>query len=482
MPIKNVGDVLANAVVRERAGEPTAKAAADAVSEILKNGVTVDERNAVIQMMQNLKGTAHAGLADRIAGGIIGHAATTFQELKDKLIGPAAKNTQPSVTWRQERPTDAQQKDWNATITTSQVDLAQLNGQVSRGFHAKQIFGGKVTMKVNSDLPPEARIPPFWDTKADKPANLSGLVRMSNGQGCPYKDSGPDVRGLAVKLVDDKGKAWDILSTNHQTFAENPEEFIAFAKGDRKAQLAGTSLAGFVKGQTEEFIELTKDIGLAEATRISLQLAKDTALSPVDGMTTQSFDGGTFKTPDGHLAKILFTPVPNQVDTMTRKDIENDPNGLTTEMYKHFQSGPVKYRVQLKLFTGNGDELKANDKWDPAKIIDIGEMSIPPPDKNDDAKIQTVVNGMRFNPGTGFDPAGKMTHARGAQPGVNGDYETPGIYKTSADNRLALDDTPAVLAFAKNGTGLDSLYADVSARNEKLKKEVEDGTVGQRLG
>ena len=40
-------------------------------------------------------------------------------------------------------------------------------------------------------------------------------------------------------------------------------------------------------------------------------------------------------------------------------------------------------------------------------------------------------------------------HARGAQPGVNGKYEVDGIYKKSADNRMALDDTAEVLALTR---------------------------------
>ena len=53
------------------------------------------------------------------------------------------------------------------------------------------------------------------------PADLAGVIRLSNGQGCPFKDAGPDVRGAAFKLVDEKQQVFDTLLTNHQTFAED---------------------------------------------------------------------------------------------------------------------------------------------------------------------------------------------------------------------------------------------------------------------
>ncbi len=485
MPVNNVGDVLATAVMRERAGEPETKAAQDAIADILAHGVTREERTEVAQMLHNLEGTPHAGLARRIFDGVAhGADAGPFEELKDKLTGPEPEGGTPSVTWREEVPTAPQQKAWNAVITQTQLELSGINKTVGRGFHQKQIFGGAARMKVNPSLPKEAQIPPFWDANAGKPVDLAGVVRMSNGQGCPFKDAGPDVRGLAVKLVDPNGKGWDILSTNRQTFAEDVPQFIGFTKASKEANLRGNSVVGELK----QAVVLTEEIGPVQATRISTQLAKDTVLKHVNGLATESFDGGTFKTPDGHLAKVLFTPVPGAVDCMTRHDVERDENGLTTELYRHFESGPVKFRVQLKIFCGKGDELKANDRWEPSRIIDVGELSIPPPDKAVDQKVQTLVNGMRFNPGTGFQPAGQMTHARGAQPGKNGDYLVDGIYKKSADNRLALDDTPAVLSVARGlGNGdvdaavFGGLVAEVEKRNAQMAEEVEDGTVAKRL-
>ena len=488
MPVqsKNVSDVLANAVVQEREGQkPRDAVAKDAISAILANGVTKDERAQVAQMLKVLDGTPHAALAHAIFEGVSkGADATGFQELKEKITGPKAEHLQPSVTWKENIPTPTEQRAWNAEVTTTQLALAPKNGVVGRGFHEKQIFGGAVTMKVNADLPAEARIPPFWDDKTNKPADLSGVVRMSNGQGCPYKDSGPDVRGLAFKLVDGAGKSWDVLTTNKQTFAEDAPQFIGFTAADREAQLAENP----VVGQAKMGVVLAEKVGVVQAARITGQLAKDTVFHQVNSMVTESFDGGTFKTPDGRLAKMILTPVPNAVATMTRHDMEKDDKGLTTDMYRHFQSGPVKYRVQLKIFCGNGDELKANDKWEPAKIVDVGELTIPPPDKANDQKIQTIVNGMRFNLGNGFQPAGQIAHARGAQPGVNGDYEVDGIYKKSADNRLALVDDAATLALAKsigNGTAdqgkLDATFAEVSKRNAQMAKEIADGTLADRL-
>ncbi|HEY4220425.1 MAG TPA: hypothetical protein VGO62_03765 [Myxococcota bacterium] len=473
-------------MVRELGGTPIEKTAADAIKDILENGVTPAERGAVAAMLANLQGTPHAGLAQRIFDGVAkGADASTLQKLRDRLVGPSPTSDAPSVTWREVVPNASQQRAWNGVVTQSQLDLSTKNGTVGRGFHDKQVYGGAVSLKVNPSLPKEAQIPPFWDAKTNKPVDLAGVIRMSNGQGCPFKDSAPDVRGLAVKLVDPQGKAWEILSTNHQTFAEDVPQFIGFTDAIKQSQLADNPLVG----QAKMGAVLLEKVGPLQAARITAALAKDTVLQSVESMATQSFDGGVFKTPDGYLAKIVMTPVPGNVACMSKSDMAGDENGLTTDMYRHFQSGPVKYRMQLKIFTGNGDELKQNDKWEPAKLIDIGELSIPPPDKSVDAKIQAVVNGMRFNPGTGFDPAGQMTRARGAQPGSNvPEGSTAGIYQTSAYNRRALADDADVLALARsigkgtvNAGALDATFAEVSRRTALLKQEVASGAVKERL-
>jgi hypothetical protein len=461
----------------------------------LRHGVTTAEREAVAAMRQNLKGTPHENLALLILNGIgptprqaEGNRANVLQEIRERIVGGPPPSRDPVTTWQQDLATgNLRQKDWNKTITDSQVALSVKNGHVGRGFHEKELFGGRTTFKANPSLPEEARIPPFWDDKTNKPTDLSGVVHLTNGQGCPFKDAAPDVRGLAVKLVDGDGKPWDILATNKQTIAQDVSQFVGFAEAAKHGQLADS----FAVGQAKQLAVLTREVGPVQATRISAQLFKDTILHQVNSLATESFDGGTFRTPQGHLAKIVLEPVPGAQARMTRDEIKEDPNGLTTELYKQFEHGPVKYRVQLKIFAGNGDEKDFTDKWDPHKLIDLGELSIPPPDKNIDALVRNVVHGMRFNPGTGFEAAGGMTIARGAikgGDGPQGKHTEKGIYQTSADNRLALMDDATTLKLVRDiGKGavavdeLKALSREVDRRREQMQDEVKNGTVEQRV-
>jgi hypothetical protein len=146
-------------------------------------------------------------------------------------------------------------------------------------------------------------------------------------------------------------------------------------------------------------------------------------------------------------------------------------------LYKHFQSGPVKMKVQLKIFCGNGDELKANDKWDPAKIVDVGELTIaqPPKDKDTDKLVQTLTSAVRFNPGSGFTPAGQMTIARGVQEDVSG---KTGIYETSQNNRLAFNNDDKGIMDAMKGVAAGNpdvaLLRKIAAEHERRQGLLRD--------
>jgi hypothetical protein len=477
----HVSDIVGQAIQQERAGAG-ADVAGDAIKAILARGVTKEERAEMTSMLKNLGGTAHAGLAQKIFNGVAAGAnASGLQELTERITGPSPTGTVPSATWSEKIPTAAEQRVWNQVMTDRQLELATVNGHVGRGFHEKAVFSGGATLSVNADLPAEARIPPFWDMDANKPAQLSGAVHLTNGQGCPFKDAGPDVRGLAFKMIDGKGNPWDVDMTNKQTFARDTNEFIDVTKAFTLANKRNNDLIGQLEQGGNIFSELVKDRGAAdgtfEAARISAQLAKDTILHKVDSFATEPFTGGEFKTPDGHLAKILLTPVPGAAPKSTRDELKNDDNGLTTEFNKQLESGPVRYRVQLKLYAGNGNELDHTDKWEPSKIIDIGELKIPQPNKTLDAKIQKVVNAARYNPATGFTPAGEMSHARGAQPGKPGheQYTEKGLYLTSGDNRLGLRDSPELSdLLAQIGSGtvdtalLDKFAAEVDKREAAM--------------
>ncbi len=368
-----------------------------------------------------------------------------WADIHDKFF---QKGTLPTTAWQDKVPSQPEIDRWKQQIGKVQQSLLRGNDdlqQIDRGFHQKQLFGGLAELELRSDLPESLRFGPFKPSADGSAAKLKAAVRFSNGQGCPFMDSAPDVRGVAIKLLDQEGESWDILATNKQTFARDAEQFMKFAEVNAVAQTTGENLPGalaFVAGQGAAGLDLTakllksaarkgleklggpdlpeaEDWDTKEALRVATTLSKDTVLHRPDSLATESYDGGTFRTPEGHLAKILLEPRKTAQATETDRD---DPNYLSQEFTQQLAQGPVSFEVKIKLYTGNGDPTEAHDPWNPSRSYTLGTLNIKAPENE---KLAQQVNKMAFNPARGFSPA-QMTHARDE------------IYAESAKNRGAM--------------------------------------------
>ena len=100
--------------------------------------------------------------------------------------------------------------DWKEDIAEGEAHIfealaAQLHdlqlraakgGPPGRALHKKAQAGVKALLEVPQGLPEHARFGPFA-----QPATYQAYLRYSNGAGRRQRDSTPDVRGLAVKLL-----------------------------------------------------------------------------------------------------------------------------------------------------------------------------------------------------------------------------------------------------------------------------------------
>jgi len=284
-------------------------------------------------------------------------------------------------------------------------------------------------MTVRHDVPEFLRFGPF-----EKPDQVGQMaVRFSNGQGCPFKDSDPDVRGVALKTFDANGQPWDMLMTNQaSSHARNAEQFMKFAKVSGVMQTDG-QLAG-AKVATKKILSGAFDA--SEAGRIALQLAKDTTLHKVESLTTETYNGGTFQTKDGLLCKAVLMPAPGNHAAVPHNVDRSDPDWMQKELEAQRARGPVKMILGIQVYTGDGknpDPKDANAVWD-APVYPVADIELPAAGRGDERKASAVVNKMAFNPANGFAPA-YMTHAR------------EDIYAESAKNRGAISQEEARKAF-----------------------------------
>ena len=402
-----------------------------------KHGFSKQELADALAICEALtkRGDKNAPVAAKLARAVAkGEADQGFlTDMRAKLDDLKRSNSLPSLAWQDVEDTTTDKTRWKKEIGELQqlfVEKGKLN-EVGRAFHQKQLWGGMADMKVRHDVPEFLRFGPF--AEPDQVGQMA--VRFSNGQGCPFKDSDPDVRGVALKTFDKDGKPWDMLMTNQESsHARNAEQFMKFAKVSGVMQTDGQLAGG--KVATKKI--LSNEFDATEAGRIALQLAKDTTLHKVQSLTTETYNGGTFQTAEGLLCKVVLMPAPGNHDNVPHNVDKNDPNWMQKELEAQRARGPVKMVLGIQVYTGDGknpDPKDAHAVWEGAPVYPVADIEIPAAGRGgDERKAAEIVNKMAFNPANGFDPA-YMTHAR------------EDIYAESAKNRGAISQDEALQAF-----------------------------------
>ncbi len=196
--------------------------------------------------------------------------------------------------------------DWKETIGDDEAEkferfatilagLQKKRGGKMRALHAKQHAGLKAEFEVLADLPDHLRVGPFAESK-----KYDAYVRFSNGASVKTSDDKPDVRALAMKILDVPGKklipgmedetTQDFLLINTPALAfRSVDEFVFFAQASTSQALLpfrlfakmGFGMFGFLKRllssarkvdslATEKFFTVAPIRFGAHAARLSL--------------------------------------------------------------------------------------------------------------------------------------------------------------------------------------------------------------------
>ena len=158
---------------------------------------------------------------------------------------------EPSKDWKETIPADeAERFERHAqTLAGLQRDRAKKAGSTSRALHAKQHAGLRAELEV-LEVPEHLRVAVFA-----KPKKYQAYVRFSNGSGASVSDKQPDLRGIAIKLLDVPGKklipGMEDESTQDLLFLNAPflafrtvEEFVFFMQASTTPALLPLRLIG----------------------------------------------------------------------------------------------------------------------------------------------------------------------------------------------------------------------------------------------
>ena len=340
-----------------------------------------------------------------------------------------SSQAEPLRQWQDPEPTSPEKaQEFREAVTDLQHKLLDAGkvSQIERGFHQKQNWGGKAHMEFSSDLPEFLRAGSLAQVAGQ---SVDTAVRFSNGQGCPFQDGKPDVRGMAIKM-NIEGKPADLLATNHITFAHDADQFMKFAAVSTVMQTKGPLAALRELGRRVK----QKGYRVFESVRIFSNIVSDT-LPRTQHIATESY--WTQAMHVGNLTgRFVFTPG-SGADSRTPR-WGADKNYLRKEMEQDLEKGPVKMHVAFEAFTEDSPARDAHEHGEHV-TYPVGDLVFDtrPSQSPERQKEEETVARMAFNPGNGFTLAGPMNESNRGE-----------IYRQSAHNRGALEwDAPEVQTF-----------------------------------
>jgi catalase len=277
------------------------------------------------------------------------------------------------------RPTSTPGTDWQETIAAGEAahfaDIAreinalqdaashESGSPVDRGFHAKPHAVLKAELRVSDAIPAMLRVGAFA-----RPATYQAWVRFSNGQSVRQGDRKPDVRGLAVKILNVPGTSFtgtrtlDFLTINHPVQpARNIDQFIAIVRATRHPLTLP--------------IELARAVGAREAVRIITWMA--TSLGrPVKSVATIDY-WTTLPLAFGHHAvKVRIQPK----DPVPPTGGMPDADGLRAELVDRLLKADVRFDLAVQLYV-DPERTPIEDasvEWKPevSPWVKVGELVI----------------------------------------------------------------------------------------------------------
>jgi catalase len=234
--------------------------------------------------------------------------------------------------------------------------------------------------------------------------DYQAIVRFSNASGIPQPDTKNDLRGVAIRVLSDGGKAHDFLMTNAAaSHARDAVQFMAFAKAG-----AGTKIALLPR--------LVWEIGLLEAIRM-LGIVIRQVSRPVSSLATERFWSRSPYALGPYAVK--FTLVPTQSSDQAPRLVED--NYLRKELATRLKKGPVIYDFKIQQWrdekTTPIEDATVEWKEVDSKLETIAQLRIPSQDLTTAEAMasEDLVNKLEFNPWnttTVFRPLGSLNRAR----------------------------------------------------------------------
>jgi len=201
---------------------------------------------------------------------------------------------------------------------------------IRRAFHAKLLAGiGDARVEISHDLRPELA------TGMLAPgATYPAIVRLSSASGMIQPDYAEDLRGIAVRILLEKGETQDLLMTNAPaSHARDARQFMVTAL----ATAGGRRLGAIPR--------LVLALGPWEAVRI-LRALRRAASRHVESVATETFwSRGPFAI-GPRAVKLILRPEAQDLGTPAVKGSDS----LRTEFVRRLGRDDIRYLLQVQHF------------------------------------------------------------------------------------------------------------------------------------
>jgi hypothetical protein len=308
-----------------------------------------------------------------------------------------AAPTSPSTAWKEVVEPDEQAlfEGFASEIAAQQKEVAQrTGGPLRRGFHAKLHAGLISEFQVLADLPAYARFGVFAE-----PRVFPAVVRFSNGQPTLIRDSRPQPRGIAIKLIGVSGRkllpgqedavTQDFLATSHSltSTVRNARQFIAFIRASRNLFTLPFTLASAV--------------GFPELVRILKAFAGTVLFTQVRSLITERYSSTAPIKMGPYAVKFTVRPSDGTEATASRPLTSNF---LRDELADRLRKGDLvlDFLVQFYVDDTRTPIEDTSAPWEPddAPLVKVAQVRIARCELDDPAAgaLSQAVDRLSFSP------------------------------------------------------------------------------------
>ncbi len=298
-----------------------------------------------------------------------------------------------STDWRETVPPgeDALFRSFGEEIRAMQAARAAKTGKMARALHVKPHVGVKAELTI-LDVPPQLRVGPFAEQRT-----YSAYVRFSNGSAFAQSDRRPDLRGVAVKLLDVPGK-----------------KLIPGLEDARTQDFLLIPTAALATGTPAEFMDLLRAgkagpalvvprlfwfCGFARAMKL---LKVFGSMPTVKSVATCRFHSGAPIRFGDYAAKLDLVPVGEGSDGESKDPF--GPDGVRADLISRLARGPIAYTLRAQLYVDavSTPIEDASVLWPEAisPFIELARLTLPQQDvaSPEGQELERLVEALSFDP------------------------------------------------------------------------------------